>query len=87
MTIAMLFPGQGSQSQGMQSDLALQFDEVRATYDQASDLLGYDLWALVRDGPKEELDRTVVTQPAMLTAGVAAWRAWCKVLCSMSPTP
>jgi len=74
----MLFPGQGSQSQGMQREFALQFDEIKSTYAEASDLLGYDLWALVQDGPKDELDATIVTQPAMLTAGVAAWRTWRK---------
>jgi [acyl-carrier-protein] S-malonyltransferase len=72
----MLFPGQGAQSMGMQSELAEQYDDVCATYAEASELLGYDLWALVQDGPAEELDNTVVTQPAMLTAGVAAWRVW-----------
>ena len=72
----MIFPGQGSQSVEMQSDLAVHFDEVRATYAEASELLGYDLWLLVQNGPKEELDNTLVTQPAMLTAGVAAWRVW-----------
>jgi [acyl-carrier-protein] S-malonyltransferase len=72
----MLFPGQGSQSQGMQSELALQYSEVRDTYAEASDLLGYDLWALVQDGPAEELGNTVITQPAMLAAGVATWRVW-----------
>lgn len=76
MTLAMIFPGQGSQSVGMQDELALQFDAVRATYDEASDLLGYDLWSLVHEGPREELNQTEVTQPAMLTAGVAAWRVW-----------
>ena len=72
----MIFPGQGSQSVEMQSDLAVHFDEVRATYAEASELLGYALWLLVQNGPKEELDNTLVTQPAMLTAGVAAWRVW-----------
>ncbi len=76
MTLAMVFPGQGSQSVGMQSELALQFDVVRATYDEASAALGYNLWKRVQDGPKEELNNTIVTQPAMLTAGVAAWRVW-----------
>ncbi len=76
MTLAMVFPGQGSQSVGMQDKLALQFDAVRATYDEASSLLGYDLWSLVHEGPKEALNSTVVTQPAMLTAGIAAWRVW-----------
>lgn len=76
MSIAMVFPGQGSQSQGMQADLAAEFDEVRATYAEASEILGYDIWQLVQDGPAEKLAETVVTQPAMLAAGVAAWRAW-----------
>jgi [acyl-carrier-protein] S-malonyltransferase len=72
----MLFPGQGSQSKGMQSELALQYGEVSDTYAEASDLLGYDLWTLVQDGPAEELNNTVITQPAMLAAGVATWRVW-----------
>lgn len=76
MTIAMVFPGQGSQSQGMQADLAAEFPIVRETYGEASETLGYDLWQLVQDGPAERLGETVVTQPAMLTAGVAAYRAW-----------
>ena len=76
MAIAMVFPGQGSQSQGMQADLAEHFDVVAATYAEAGDILGYDLWALVQDGPAEKLAATVVTQPAMLTAGVAAYRCW-----------
>lgn len=76
MTIAMVFPGQGSQSQGMQADMADEYGEVRETYAEASDMLGYNLWRLVQDGPAEKLGETVVTQPAMLTAGVAAWRVW-----------
>lgn len=72
----MVFPGQGSQSQGMQSDLAETYGEVLETYAEASDILGYDLWSLVQQGPSEDLDKTVVTQPAMLTAGYAAWRCW-----------
>lgn len=76
MTLAMVFPGQGSQSQGMQADLAPQFDVVGETYAEASGILGYDLWKLVQEGPAEKLGETTVTQPAMLTAGVAAYRAW-----------
>ncbi|MGI9222228.1 MAG: ACP S-malonyltransferase [Woeseiaceae bacterium] len=76
MSIAMVFPGQGSQSQGMQSDLADHYPEIRAVYAEAADVLGYDLWQLVQEGPAERLGETTVTQPAMLTAGVAAWRAW-----------
>ncbi|MGI9235330.1 MAG: ACP S-malonyltransferase [Woeseiaceae bacterium] len=76
LTIAMVFPGQGSQSQGMQAELAAAYPVVQETYAQASDVLGYDLWALVQTGPAERLAETVVTQPAMLAAGVAAYRVW-----------
>ena len=72
----MVFPGQGSQSPGMQAELSAGFDAVEATYAQASEVLGYDLWRLVQDGDAEALAATVITQPAMLTAGVAAWRVW-----------
>jgi [acyl-carrier-protein] S-malonyltransferase len=72
----MVFPGQGSQSLGMQADLADAWTEVRSTYAQASEALGFDLWDLVQNGPAEKLDETVITQPAMLTAGIAAWRCW-----------
>ena len=72
----MVFPGQGSQSVGMQAELAAEFPVVQETYAEASDILGYDLWALVQNGPAEELAETVVTQPAMLTAGTAAYRVW-----------
>lgn len=72
----MVFPGQGSQSVGMQADLAEQFTVVQDTYAEASEVMGYDLWQQVQDGPAERLGETTVTQPAMLTAGVAAWRCW-----------
>ena len=49
---------------------------MRDTYAQASDWLGYDLWSVVQDGPEEKLNQTIVTQPALLVAGVAAWRVW-----------
>lgn len=76
LTIAMVFPGQGSQSQGMQADLAAEFPVVEETFAEASDVMGYDLWALVQAGPAERLSDTLVTQPAMLAAGVAAYRVW-----------
>ena len=72
----MVFPGQGSQSHAMQSALADAYPEVERTYRQASEILGYDLWDLVQNGPAEKLDETIVTQPAMLTAGIAAWGCW-----------
>lgn len=76
MSFAFIFPGQGSQSVGMLAALAEAYPEVRSTFDAASAVLGYDLWALVQHGPEAELNRTDQTQPAMLTAGVAVWRVW-----------
>lgn len=76
LTIAMVFPGQGSQSPGMQADLASAFPVIQETYSEASGVLGYDLWELVQAGSADRLAETVVTQPAMLAAGVAAFRAW-----------
>ena len=72
----MVFPGQGSQSVGMQADLAAEYPVVQQTYAQASAVLGYDLWQLIQEGPAEKLSATLVTQPAMLSAGVAAYRVW-----------
>jgi len=73
---AMVFPGQGSQSVGMLSALAGAFPVVRETFDEASAVLGYDLWQVVSEGPAERLNQTACTQPALLTAGVATWRCW-----------
>lgn len=72
----MVFPGQGSQSVGMQADLAAEYPVVQQTYAEASDILEYDLWSLVQTGPAEKLAATEITQPAMLTAGTAAFRVW-----------
>lgn len=76
MSVAFIFPGQGSQSVGMQNNLAEAFPIVQQTYAEASAVLGFDLWQVVVEGDEEELKQTAVTQPALLTAGVAAWRAW-----------
>ncbi len=73
---AMLFPGQGSQSLGMLTDLAARHTEIRNSFVEAGDALDIDLWRLVCEGPAEELNRTELTQPAMLAAGVAVWRVW-----------
>lgn len=73
---AATFPGQGSQSIGMLSELAKACLEVRNTFDEASDALGYNLWTLVQEGPEQRLNATEQTQPAMLAAGVATWRCW-----------
>lgn len=74
--LAVLFPGQGSQSLGMLAALAAAHPVVRATFDEASQAIGVDLWALSQDGPEAELNRTLNTQPVLLAAGVAVWRAW-----------
>lgn len=72
---AFVFPGQGSQSRGMMNGYA-DFSVVRDTFTEASDILHQDLWQLVSDGTDAELNATVNTQPVMLTAGVAVYRAW-----------
>jgi [acyl-carrier-protein] S-malonyltransferase len=74
--IAFVFPGQGSQSIGMLADLAQHFPLIKQTFQEASDVLGYDVWALTQNGPVETLNQTVHTQPTLLTASVALWRVW-----------
>ena len=76
MKLAMMFPGQGSQSVGMLAALAVSEPVVGETFAEASAVLGYDLWALCQQGPEEMLSETERTQPAMLAAGIAVWRAW-----------
>ena len=76
MTLAFVFPGQGSQAVGMLAELAAQYPVVKDTFEEASNVLKLDLWQIVRDGPEEMLNQTHITQPAMLTAGVATWRIW-----------
>jgi len=76
MTFAAIFPGQGSQSVGMLSELAQQYPLVQQTFAEASDALGFDLWDMVQNGPDTDLNSTHNTQPAMLSAGVAVWRIW-----------
>jgi len=71
-----IFPGQGSQKVGMLSELAEQFDSVQSTFAEANEVLGYDLWKLIQEGPAEELSKTHITQPAILTSSVAIWRLW-----------
>jgi len=79
MAIAFLFPGQGSQSVGMMSDLAAAHTIVKDLYLEASEVLDIDLWTLTQEGPIEQLSQTEHTQPALLVAGVAAWRVWQKL--------
>ncbi|TAN52765.1 MAG: [acyl-carrier-protein] S-malonyltransferase [Methylococcaceae bacterium] len=76
--LALVFPGQGSQSVGMLSKLAADYPEVKETFAQASQALGFDLWQLVDNGPEDQLNLTLNTQPAMLAAGVATYRVWRK---------
>src|SRR5690606_34386709 len=73
---ALAFPGQGSPSAGMLAELPARQPVVRGTFAEASQGAGVDLWALAQDGPEEQLNRTEFTQPALLAAGVAVWRAW-----------
>ncbi len=75
MSFAFVFPGQGSQSVGMLRALGAE-PEVRRTFTEASEALGYDLWALAQEGPADRLNATENTQPALLAAGVALWRLW-----------
>jgi len=76
MTFALVFPGQGSQSVGMMQPFA-DTKAVRDVFAQASEVLKQDLWTLAAQGPEPELNATVNTQPLMLTAGYAVYRAWC----------
>lgn len=76
--LAFVFPGQGSQSVGMLTELAECHPEVRHTFERASDALGKDLWSIVSKGPTDLLNQTSNTQPAMLAAGVAVWEVWRK---------
>lgn len=76
MTLAFVFPGQGSQSVGMLSELAARYPVVKDTFAEASAVLQQDLWQIVREGPDALLNQTHITQPAMLAAGVATWRVW-----------
>jgi [acyl-carrier-protein] S-malonyltransferase len=75
MTFAFVFPGQGSQSVGMLNSIADR-PEVRATLEEASEALGEDVTKLIAEGPAEELALTTNTQPVMLTAAIAFYRAW-----------
>lgn len=76
MADGFVFPGQGSQSIGMCNALAAAMPVIQTTFEEASDAIGKDLWKLVTEGPEGALNKTENTQPAMLAAGVATWRAW-----------
>jgi [acyl-carrier-protein] S-malonyltransferase len=75
-SIAFVFPGQGSQQLGMLAAAHQHYAVVRETFQEASHVLGYDMWALLQHGPQEALNLTETTQPVLLTSSVALWRAW-----------
>ncbi len=74
MSYAFVFPGQGSQSLGMLADLASNHSIVNEVFTEASDVLGYDVWKIIQEGPIEKLNQTDVTQPAMLASGFAVYK-------------
>ncbi len=76
MQFAAVFPGQGSQSTAMLGELAENFDIIKQTFDEGSDILGKDLWKITTQEDDSELNQTENTQPAMLAAGIAVWRLW-----------
>ena len=75
-TTAFVFPGQGSQAVGMGRELAEAFPTARQTFDEADALFGFALSKIMWEGPKEELDETVNTQPALFVHSIAAWRTF-----------
>jgi len=74
--LAFAFPGQGSQSTGMLSELAIVHPDVISTFAEAADSLGFNLWSLVQNNPDDQLNMTAYTQPALVAASVAIWRVW-----------
>ncbi len=76
MKHAFVFPGQGSQSVGMLADLSATYPIIKHTFEEASEILGYDLWDLSQEGPEKTLNQTDKTQPALLAGGVSTWRVW-----------
>lgn len=76
MSLGFVFPGQGSQTVGMLGEMAEKHQVVRETFDEAGEVLGLDMWHLVSEGPQERLNQTEITQPVLLTASTALWRAW-----------
>jgi len=74
--LAIVFPGQGSQKVGMLQELSQQYPQVLITFNEASEVLDYNLWDVVQNGPEETLNQTQITQPALLVASYAMWRIW-----------
>lgn len=75
-SLALVFPGQGSQQLGMLADLASEYPVIQETFAEASAVLGFDLWSLAQNGPEADLNSTENTQPVLLCASVALWRLW-----------
>tara|TARA_Y100001935_G_scaffold255670_1_gene271174 strand:- start:14624 stop:15562 length:939 start_codon:yes stop_codon:yes gene_type:complete len=75
---AIIYPGQGSQSLGMLSDLSEKFPQVKETFNEASEIVNLDLWSLSQLGPERDLNITINTQPIMLAASISIWRIWLK---------
>lgn len=73
---AVVFPGQGSQQVGMLADLATAYPELKDSFAEASEALGYDVWDLIQNGDQEQLNLTEYTQPVLLASSVAIWRLW-----------
>lgn len=73
---AFIFPGESSQSVGMMTAMADNFNLVHETFEEASEVLGYDLWSVTTHGPETELNKAEIKKPAMLVAGIATWRVW-----------
>ncbi len=76
MSLGFVFPGQGSQSVGMLTDIAAQYPHIQARYEEAGEAISQPLWKIVTEGPEDDLIRTEITQPALLTASVALWDVW-----------
>lgn len=76
MQFAAVFPGQGSQSIGMLGELADQYDIIKTTFEEGSEILGRNLWNITTQADNTELNQTENTQPIMLAAGIAVWRLW-----------
>ena len=74
--LAFVFPGQGSQKIGMLAELASLNPAVEATFKEASDVLGYDLWQMIQQGEQADINLTERTQPMLLASSVAIWRLW-----------